>query len=49
MILQTAIEHYDQKIKQAAEFHKIEISEVTIKDLQIFERYNYANDKKGND
>ena len=49
MILQQAIDHYDQKIKQAAEFHNIEISEVTIKDLQIFERYNYAYDKKGND
>ena len=35
-------------IKKAAEFHNIEIDEVTIKDLQIFERYNYANDKKGN-
>ena len=36
-------------IKQAAEFHNIEIDEVTIKDLQIFVRYNYANDKKRND
>lgn len=40
---------FEQKIKQAAEFHSIEISEVTIKDLKIFERYNYYNDKKGND
>lgn len=40
---------FDQKIKQAAQFHNIEISKVTIKDLQIFERYNYAHDKKRND
>jgi hypothetical protein len=32
-------------IKQAAEFHKIEINEVTIKDLQTY----YENDKKRND
>jgi hypothetical protein len=32
-------------IKQAAEFHNIEIDEVTIKDLQTY----YENDKKRND
>jgi serine protease inhibitor len=40
---------FDKKVKQAAEFHNIETSEVTIKDLEIFERYNYAHDKKRND
>jgi len=45
----TTTRAFDEKIKQAAEFHNIETSEVTIKDLQIFERYNYANDKKRND
>lgn len=40
---------FDKKVKDAAKFHSIEENEVTIKDLQIFERYNYENDKKGND